>query len=141
MYHEILVEGFIFYVVYMQDYKKSEIVLFTTHTDNTPIQVIMENETVWLSQQQMADIFDVQRPAITKHLQNIFNDQELNEEMVSSIMEHTTTHGAIYGKTQSSKVKVYNLDAIIAVGYRINSRKATQFRQRATQILKEHIIK
>jgi hypothetical protein len=69
----------------------------------------------------------VQRPAITKHLQNIFDSAELDEQVVSSILEHTTAHGAIPGKTQTRTVKYYNLDAIIAVGYRVNSKRATQF--------------
>jgi hypothetical protein len=83
----------------------------------------------------------VQRPAVTKHLKNIFEAGELIEEVVSSILEHTTQHGAIAGKTQDLKVKYYNLDAIISVGYRINSSQATAFRIWATERLKEYIIK
>jgi len=86
-------------------------------------------------------LFDVQRPAITKHLKNIFESGELIEEVVSSILEHTTQHGALIGKSQTSRVKYYNLDAIISVGYRVNSAKATQFRIWATKTLKEYIIK
>ena len=80
----------------------------------------------------MADLFGVQRPAITKHLKNIFESGELDEKAVGSIWEHTTRHGAIEGKTQTRSVKFYNLDAIISVGYRVNSTKATQVRICAT---------
>lgn len=119
----------------------SEIIIFKTNDEKVAVNVVLEDETVWLTQEQMAQIFGVQLPAITKHLKNIFSDGELNENMVSSILEHTTTHGAIKGKTQLQKVKIYNLDAIIAVGYRVNSKRATQFRKWATQRLKEYIIK
>ncbi len=77
----------------------------------------MQNETIWLTQQKIADLFGVQCPGVTKHLKNIFESGELNEAVVSSILEHTTQHGAIEGKTQETKVKYYNLDAIISVGY------------------------
>ncbi|MFZ2969690.1 MAG: RhuM family protein [Minisyncoccia bacterium] len=103
--------------------------------------VFLHNENIWLTQDRMAELFGVQRPAVTKHLGNIFVEGELEEKRVCSIMEHTTKHGAIEGKTQVQKLKFYNLDAVIAVGYRVNSRKATQFRIWATKILKEYIIK
>ena len=89
----------------------------------------------------MAELFGVQRPAITKHLKNIFESGELQEQVVCSVLEHTTEHGAIAGKTQTQKVKYYNLDAVISVGYRVNSTQATQFRIWATQLIKEYIIK
>ena len=89
----------------------------------------------------MAQLFGVQRPAITKHLGNIFREGELDEKVVCSILELTTEHGAIEGKTQSTPTKFYNLDAIIAVGYRVSSLKATRFRQWATKILHEYIKK
>jgi hypothetical protein len=98
-------------------------------------QVIIGEETVWMSQKGMADVFGVQRPAITKHLQNIFQEGELLENSVSSILEHTADDGKIY------KTGFYNLDAIIAVGYRVSSYKATQFRIWSTKILKEYLIK
>ena len=88
----------------------------------------------------MAKVFDVGVPAISKHLRNIF-EEELNESKVVSKMENTTQHGAIKEKTQTNEVKIYNLDAIIAVGYRVNSKKATEFRIWATKVLKEYIIK
>ncbi|WP_227520321.1 virulence RhuM family protein [Marinobacter sp. LV10R510-11A] len=89
----------------------------------------------------MAELFGVQRPAITKHLKNIFESGELEEQVVCSILEQTTEHGAIAGKTQTNKVKYYNLDAVISVGYRVNSAQATQFRIWATQLIKEYVIK
>ena len=120
---------------------QSEIVLYTTTDGKVKIDTIFQNETIWLTQKKMAELFDVNRPAITKHLKNIFESGELDEKVVGSILEHTTQHGAIEGKTQTKPVKYYNLDAIIAVGYRVNSKRATQFRIWATNILKEYIIK
>ncbi len=120
---------------------QSEIVLYTTPDGTVKIDTVFQNETIWLTQKKMAELFGVKRPAITKHLKNIFEEGELDEKVVSSILEHTTQHGAIAGKTQTIPVKYYNLDAIIAVGYRVNSKRATQFRIWATNILKEYIIK
>ena len=120
---------------------QSEIVLYTTPDGTVKIDTVFQNETIWLTQKKMAELFDVQRPAITKHLKNIFESGELAEQVASSILEHTTQHGAMVGKTQTQSVKYYNLDAIIAVGYRVNSKRATQFRIWATNILKEYIIK
>ena len=108
---------------------------------NIELKATIENETVWLSQKQIAELFDVQRPAITKHLSNIFKSNELDENVVCSKMEHTTKHGAIQDKKQSQKTKIYNLDVIISVGYRVNSKKATQFRIWANKVLKEYLIK
>ncbi len=108
---------------------------------NIELKATVKNESIWLSQKQIAELFDVQRPAITKHLSNIFKSGELDEKVVCSILEHTTQHGAIEGKKQTQKTKLYNLDSIISVGYRVNSQKATKFRIWATKILKEYIIK
>ncbi len=119
----------------------NEVLLYTTPNGNVKVEIYLQNETVWLTQQKIADLFGVQRPAITKHLKNIFETGELKEEVVSSILEHTTQHGAIEGKTQEAKTKYYNLDAIISVGYRVNSSQATAFRIWATERLKEYIIK
>jgi hypothetical protein len=119
----------------------NEFLLYTTPNGQVRVEIFLRNETVWLTQEKMAELFGVQRPAITKHLKNIFDSGELNEPMVCSILEHTTPHGAIEGKTQTKAVKYYNLDAIISVGYRVNSVQATHFRIWATQILKEYIIK
>ena len=119
----------------------NEILLYTTPNGNVKVEILLQNETIWLTQQKIAELFGVQRPAITKHLKNIFDSGELKEDVVSSILEHTTQHGAIVGKTQETKVKYYNLDAIISVGYRVNSSQATAFRIWATERLKEYIIK
>lgn len=98
------------------------------------LKVSLEKDTVWLSQAQMAELFDTKRPAITKHLGNIFKSGELEEKSTCSILEHVASHGQIY------KTKHYNLDAIISVGYRVNSSRATQFRIWATQTLKQHLV-
>jgi hypothetical protein len=94
-----------------------------------------------MPQTKIAELFEVKVPAVFKHLKNIFESGELDEKVVVSILEITTQHGAIAEKTQVKPTKFYNLDAIIAVGYRVNSKRATQFRIWATSILKEHIIK
>jgi len=119
----------------------NEILLYTTPNGKVNVEIYLQNETIWLTQQKIADLFGVQRPAVSKHLKNIFETGELKEEVVSSILEHTTQHGAIAGKTQDTKVKYFNLDAIISVGYRVNSSQATAFRIWATERLKEYIIK
>lgn len=125
----------------IQSRNKSEIIFYTTADGAVKVETVFQHETIWLTQAKIAELFDVKRPAITKHLKNIFESDELAENVVSSILEHTTKHGAIAGKTQTQQVKYYNLDAIIAVGYRVNSKRATQFRIWATNILKEYIIK
>jgi len=119
----------------------TDFLLYTTPNNDIKIETYLYNETLWLPQKKIAELFGVQRPAITKHLKNIFDSGELEEKVVSSILEHTTLHGAIDGKTQTQQVKYYNLDAILSVGYRVNSLQATQFRIWATKILKEFIIK
>ena len=105
------------------------------------VQVVVRDETIWMTQKAMATLFDVNVPAISKHLKNIFESGELNEQVVVSKMEIATQHGAIAGKTQSIETNFYNLDAIISVGYRVNSARATRFRQWATKILNEYIRK
>jgi hypothetical protein len=120
---------------------KSEIIIYKNSGGEPRISVHLENETVWLSQKQIAELFGVQRPAITKHLNNIFESGELDEKVVCSILELPTQHGAIKDKTQNVKTKFYNLDAILSVGYRVNSKQATQFRIWASKILKEYMIK
>jgi hypothetical protein len=124
----------------LQD-QTTEFLLYTAPNGAIKVEVLLSNETIWLTQERMAELFGVQRPAITKHLKNIFESNELQEEVVCSILEHTTEHGAIAGKTQTNAVKYYNLDAVISVGYRVNSTQATQFRIWATQLIKEYIIK
>lgn len=95
--------------------KESQIILYTTPEGDIKIDTVLLDETIWLTQKKMAELFGVQRPAITKHLKNIFESAELDETVVSSILEHTTTHGAIPGKTQTKMVTYYSPDAIIAV--------------------------
>ncbi len=118
-----------------QKFNKGEIVIYQTPQKEVKLEVQLEKETVWLSQSQIATLFGTQRPAITKHLNNIFKAGELNKNSVSSILEHTATDGKTY------KTQFYNLDAIISIGYRVNSKRATQFRIWATKTLKEHLIK
>jgi hypothetical protein len=128
--------------MHMSDNKEfSEILLYTTPNGTIKVEVFIQNENIWLTQQKIADLFGVQRPAVSKHFKNIFETGELQESMVCSILEHTTKHGAIEQKTQVTKTKYYNLDAIISVGYRVNSSQATAFRIWATERLKEYIIK
>lgn len=116
-------------------------VIYQREDGTHAINVRMKGETVWLSQAQIADLFGVQVPAISKHLKNIFDEGELDEKVVISILETTTEHGAIVGKTQTQQTRFYNLDVIIAVGYRVNSLVATHFRQWATARLREYIVK
>jgi hypothetical protein len=113
----------------------TDFLLYTTPNSDIKIETYLHNETVWLPQKRIAELFAVQRPAITKHLKNIFESGELEEDSVSSILEHTAQDGKNYN------TKFYNLDVILSVGYRVNSFQATQFRIWATKILKEFIIK
>src|SRR3989338_6743527 len=117
-----------------EEQKKGEIIIYE-RKDGAHFEVTLQNETVWLTQKQIAFLFNVRRPAITKHLRNIFESGELKEKSVSSKMEHTAKDGKIY------KTFFYNLDAIISVGYRVNSTHATRFRIWATSILKDYILK
>ena len=114
---------------------RGEIIIYRAEDNTVQLDVRMENETVWLTQKQMADLFGVKRPAITKHLRNIFIEGELNPNSVSSILEHTAADGKVYS------TQFYNLDAILSVGYRVNSKRAIAFRQWSTKILKEFIVK
>ena len=115
--------------------QQSNFILYTSNEGKVNIEVFLKDETIWLTQKAISELYGVQRPAITKHLKNIFNSGELQEDSVSSILEHTASDGKKY------KTKFYNLDAIISVGYRVNSYQATQFRIWATKTLKEYIIK
>jgi hypothetical protein len=119
----------------------SEIVIYQTVDKAVQVEIQYEQETFWLTQQQIADLFGTQRPAITKHLGNIFKSGELDEKVVCSKMEHTTQHGAMKGKTQDVKAKYYNLDVVLSIGYRVNSIRATQFRVWANNILKDYLLK
>ncbi len=121
--------------------KELQFLIYNTPDENIKIDVIVKDETIWLTQKAMAVLFDVQVPAINKHIKNIFEEGELEEKVVISKMETTTAHGAIANKTQTNETTFYNLDVIISVGYRVNSTKATQFRIWATKTLKEFITK
>ena len=116
-------------------------ILYNTPEYSEKVQVVVKDETLWMTQKAMAQLFGVQTPAISKHLKNIFESGELQEEVVISKMETTTQHGAIAGKMQTIETNFYNLDAIISVGYRVNSIQATHFRQWATKVLDEYIRK
>lgn len=119
----------------------SEILIYQNPDGNIKIDVRLENETVWLTQAQMGQLFGKDKRTISEHIRNIFNEGELDENMVVRNFRTTTQHGAIPGKTQEHEVKGYNLDVIISVGYRVKSVQGTQFRIWATQRLKEYIIK
>ncbi len=115
--------------------ENNHIIIYQSEDGKTHIEVKLEENTVWLTQQQIADLFGVKQPAVSKHFKNIFDSGELNKDSVYSIMEYTAADGKVY------KTGFYNLDAIISVGYRVNSIQATRFRQWATSVLKEYIIK
>lgn len=115
--------------------------LYTMPEADGKVQVVIKEESLWCTQKAMAQLFGVGVPAISKHLKNIFEEGELSREVVVSKMEITTQHGAIEDKMQTHSVDFYHLDAIIAVGYRVSSLKATRFRQWATKILNEYIRK
>jgi hypothetical protein len=124
----------------LQD-QTTDFLLYTSPNGAIKVEVLLSHETIWLTQKRMAELFGVGVPAISKHLKNIFDSGELQEEVVISILETTTEHGAVAGLTQTQQVKYYNLDAVISVGYRVNSAQATQFRIWATSLIKEYIIK
>ncbi len=125
----------------MNESSQNNLIIYKNQEGNIIVDAIYKDETLWLSQKGMAKVFDVGVPAISKQLKKIFDEGELKIEEVISKMENTTNHGAIIGKTQTSEINMYNLDAIIAVGYRINSKKATEFRIWATKVLKEYMTK
>jgi prophage maintenance system killer protein/predicted transcriptional regulator len=114
---------------------QGEIIIYQTPDGETSLDVKLEHESVWLTQKQIAGLFGIKRPAITKHLKNIFASGELDENSVSSILEHTAPDGKNYA------TQFYNLDAILSVGYRVNSKNATQFRIWANRVLKEYLLK
>lgn len=116
-------------------------VIFKTADGKVNIDVYFHDETLWLTQKLIAELFQKDRSVITRHLKNIFTEGELDEKVVCAKFAHTTQHGAMEGKTQKKEVLYYNLRAITAVGYRVNSHRATEFRKWATEILHEYIIK
>ena len=109
--------------------KEIDFILYNLPEEDGNVQVVVKDETIWCTQKAMSELYGVGVPAINKHLSHIFDEGELEKEVVVSKMEITTQHGAIEGKTQTRNVDFYNLDAIIAVGYRVNSLRATRFRQ------------
>ena len=121
--------------------EQEQIVIYEAKDGQTHIDVQLKDETIWLSQKQMAELFDKGRTTISEHIQNIFNERELKEKEVCRDFRHTTQHGALKGKTQTSNTKYYNLDVIISVGYRVKSKRGTQFRIWANKILKDYLIK
>ena len=121
--------------------KELQFLIYSTPEENVLVDVVVKDENIWVTQKAMAELFGVKVPAISKHLKNIFEEGELQQEVVVSKMEITTQHGALADKTQHHEANFYNLDAIICVGYRVNSLKATKFRIWATQILKEYMQK
>ena len=120
---------------------KFQFLVYRSAEEDVSVNAVIQDETIWLTQKAMAELFGVQTPAISKHLKNIFDEGELDKQVVISKMETTTLHGAIPGKTQTKDTQFYNLDAIISVGYRVNSRRATHFRIWATSVLKEYMLK
>ena len=114
---------------------QNSFVLYTTPSGDVALEVLLQEETIWLTQKMMAELFDVGIPAVNKHLTNIFESNKLEANSVISILETTAVDGKNY------KTKFYNLDAVISVEYRVNSTKATQFRIWATKTLREYIIK
>ena len=118
-----------------------QFILYQLPDEEGKVQVVIKDETIWATQKAMAQLFGVGVPAISKHLNHIFEEGELDKEVVVSKMEIATQHGAIEGKKQMSETSFYTLDAIIAVGYRVSSARATKFRQWATKILIEYIKK
>ena len=113
-----------------------KIIIYQTEDGQTQIDVCLENDTVWLTQKQIAELFGTKRPAITKHLKNIYASEELEEDSTCSILEHMGNEGK-----QSYSTKYYNLDVILSIGYRVNSKNATRFRQWANKVLKQYLVK
>ena len=118
----------------------SEIILYQTDDGESKIELHLQDGTVWLSRLELAELFQTSRQNIEKHIKAIFEDEELNEKVVSNYRLLTTQHGAIEGKVQSKEVMFYNLDMILAIGYRVRSARGAQFRKYASTILKEYLI-
>lgn len=121
--------------------EKGDIILYTTSDGVSKIEVTLQNDTVWLTLDQMAELFQRNKSTISRHIKNIFEEGELDKELVVAKNATTTRHGAIQGKTQNHLVEYYNLDMIISVGYRVNSYRGVQFRQWASAVLKEYLKK
>lgn len=121
--------------------EENQIEIYQANDGSTQINVQFEQDTVWLTQAQMAELFGKGRTTITEHIKNVFTEGELEEEVVCRDFRHTTQHGAIKGKKQSKNIKHYNLDVIISVGYRVRSSQGTQFRIWANNVLKDYLVK
>lgn len=121
--------------------KEFNFLIYKSAQEDVTVNAVIGDETLWLTQKSMAELFGVDKSTISRHLKNIFAEGELDENVVVAKIATTTQHGAIEGKTQSNLTQFYNLDAIISVGYRVNSRRATNFRIWATGVLKEYITK
>ena len=121
--------------------EENKIVIYQTEDGQTQIDVRLENETVWLTQAQMAELFQKDRTVITRHINNVFKEGELEKEEVCAKFAHTTRHGAIEGKQQNKETLLYNLDVIISVGHRVKSKRGVLFRKWANKILREYLIK
>lgn len=118
--------------------KEMRMVLYHAQDDDVSVNALIENETLWVTQKAMAELFDVDRSVITKHLSNIYSDNELSKEATCAKIAQVQNEG---GRSVTRKVEYYSLDAIISVGYRVNSKKATAFRIWATNVLKEYMQK
>lgn len=118
-----------------------EILIYQNQEGNIKIDVRLEEETIWLTQSQLCELFQKSKSTISEHIKNIFEEGELIEKVAVRKFRTTTQHGAITGKTQEVEVNLYSLDVVISVGYRVKSKQGTQFRIWATQRLKEYIIK
>ena len=121
--------------------ENNQIIIYQTEDGQTQVDVRMENDTVWLTQAQMAELFQKDRTVITRHINNVFKNGELNREEVCAKIAHTTRHGAMEGKIQVQEVVFYNLDVVISVGYRVKSMRGVQFRRWANKVLKESLVK
>lgn len=120
------------------DIKRGEIIIYKTAKNEVDLKVRFEKETILLTQQQVSRLFDVKKAAISKHVKNIFNSGELGKNSTVSILETVQIEG---GRKISRKIEYYNLDLILSIGYRINSKLATQFRIWATKTLKQYLVK
>lgn len=125
----------------LENENNTQLLMYESADGITKIEVKMQDETVWLSIDQMAELFGRDKSTISRHIKNVFEEGELEQKLVVANFATTTKHGAMPDKTQTHEVTYYNLDMIISVGYRVNSLRGTQFRQWATQRLKEYIIK
>jgi len=120
---------------------QSEFLLYVSQSGDIKVDVLLYDETVWLTQKGMQELFEKAKSTISEHIKNVFEEGELDEEVVVRDFRTTSPHGAIKDKTQENTVKYYNLDVIISVGYRVKSQRGTQFRIWATKVLREYIIK